>query len=223
MMKMLCLVAVVAGCYDNPPPRAPRIEAPAVVPGASLEIDSRVTQENRRVAEHERVCVNGSCDTVSVTHHQMVDVHHASATYNGQPLTYGQTLMLADPTFVQDQKRMAELTASCERAAIPRELGEALFLVGDIGIIEGGATSDGSIKEPWFAAGIAAVAAGITSYALGKYVFGGQDCAEASELYLKRSGQFGSADEKDVEDSTADEVETIAKDFNARMHATAHE
>ena len=83
------------------------------------------------------------------------------------------------------------------------------------------ATSDGSIKEPWFALGVGAIVGGIASYALGKYVFGGQDCAPAKEIFDRRSGQFSSSDEKDVEGSDVDEIESVAKDFNARFCATA--
>jgi len=221
MTKTLCLLALLAGCYDNPPPRVPHVDAPAIVPGATLDVESSVTAERRRVTDHEAVCVGGHCDTVSVTSHQVVDIHHASATYNGIPLTYGQALALADPTFLKDQDEMARLTKSCERAAVPKLVGEVLFLAGDLGVIQGAATSDGSINEPWFALGVGAIVGGIASYALGKYVFGGQDCAPAKEIFDRRSGEFSSADAKDVEGSDADEIESVAKDFNARLRATA--
>ncbi|MEO8554395.1 MAG: hypothetical protein ABI678_30680 [Kofleriaceae bacterium] len=217
MSKTLCLLAILAGCYDHPPPRVPRIDAPTLVPGAVLEVDSRVTAERRRVTDRERVCVGGSCDTVSVTSHAVLDIHHASATYNGQAVTFGQIAALSDPTYTTDWKRLDELTDHCEHAAKPKLLGETLFSLGILGVVLGAGTTDGSIKEPYFAAGIAGLAGGIAAYALGKYVFGGQDCGEAQEIYDRRRGQYSVVKEQDVEGASADELETLAKDFNARM------
>ncbi len=214
--RFAVLAVLLAGCYETPPPKVPRPELPAIVPGAELEVDSKVTEEKRRVTNHDRVCIGSDCSTVSVTSRENVNVHHAAATYNGSPVTFGQAQALGDPTYLKDLSRMQELGAHCSHASVPKYVGEALFMVGGLLVVEGGGTSDGSFKEPYFGAGIAAMAGGVVAYALGKYAFGGQDCAEAQEIYDRRRAEWRSQDERDVEDSLADQLETVAKDFNNR-------
>ena len=219
--RLAVLSFLFAGCYELPPPKVPRPELPPIVAGATLEVDSRHTTERRPVTSHDRVCVGADCSTVSVTSSERVDVHRASATYNGTPVTLGQAQALGDPSYLEDLQAMQDLTATCNHAKVPKYIGEALFFAGTLLLINGAGTSDGSTKEPYFGLGIAGMAGGIVSYALGKYVFGGQACSEAQEIYDRRRDEWTSQGDRDVEGSLAHELETVANTFNQRAHPTA--
>ncbi len=221
LITRLAAFLALTGCYELPPPKVPRPELPPIVAGATLEVDARDTTERRPVTSRERVCVGSDCSTVSVTSNERVNVHRASATYNGSPVTLGQAQALGDPTYLRDLQRMQDLTGTCDHAKVPKYLGEALFTVGTLLIINGAGTSDGSIKEPYFGLGIAGMAGGIVSYALGKYVFGGQACDEALSIYQARRAEWQSQGDRDVEGSLANELETVANTFNQHAHPTA--
>ncbi|CAN5228855.1 hypothetical protein BH11MYX1_BH11MYX1_55440 [soil metagenome] len=221
-LRFASLWIALAGCYENPPPAVPRPQLPELVPGAALEVESHTNEENRQMTKHDRVCVGSDCSTVSVTSTERVNVHHAAASYGGAPITLGQAQALGDPTYLRDLARMDELRASCRHATVPKYLGEALLTIGGLLIVQGSATSDGSVDKPYVIAGAAGMVGGIVSYALGKYALGGQDCEGAREIYQSRRAEWASQDQRDVENSLADQLETVARDFN-RQAKTAQQ
>lgn len=216
-MRALVLLVLV-GCYEAPPPKVPRVEPATVAPGAPIEIDAATSTERRNVTDRDRVCVGSDCSTVSVTSKQNVRVRHAEASYNGAKLTYGQVATLADPSFTVDWERMTKLSAHCEHATGARTVAGYLSLAGILGIVLGAGTTDGSIKEPYFAVGVGAMAGAIAAYALGKYALGGQDCEEARDLYTKRRDQWRNAGETYVEGSEAFDMEKLVETYNAKQH-----
>lgn len=215
-MRALVLVLLV-GCYEAPPPRVPRVEPAQLAPGTAIDIDAATTTERRNVTDHDRVCVGSSCDTVSVTSKQDVRVHHAEASYNGAKLTFGQVAMVADPTFTSDWERMEQLRSHCEHATGARTVAGYLSLAGMLGIVLGAGTTDGSIKEPYFAVGIGAVVGAIGVYALGKYALGGQDCEEARDIYHRRRDQWEGADKSYFEGAQARDLEKLVETYNAKI------
>jgi hypothetical protein len=221
MVKLLLAVSVLSACYDNPPPQIPRPQPPAVIDGATLDVESRVVTERRPVTKRDHVCVrtNGhsSCSDVSVTSREPVRVTHATATYGGAPLTVHEALGLADPTYVPDWTRMDKLAANCRHASVPKYVGGILTLAGMLLVIQGTGTSDGSVNMPYAIGGGAALAGGLAAYALGKYALGGQDCAEANEIYQRHRAQYSAAGDTDVEDDLASELDIVARRFNAHL------
>jgi len=218
-MKLISFFAfclALAACYGDPPPAFPRPVLPQVVPGAALDVESQERDELRPVTSHDRVCVGGDCSTVSVTSHEHVTVKHAQASYGGQRLSFGQAQALADPSYLADYDHMTALAASCRHAAIPKYVGEILT-TGGILLAADGAGDSGNYTNPYAIAGMAAVAGGLVAYALGKYALGGQDCEPANDIFEARRAQWRSADDADVEDDLADELERIASQFNARQ------
>ena len=215
---LICIAATA--CYGNPPPRIPRPDVPQVVPGAALDVESHDEDEMRPVTSRDRVCVGSDCSTVSVTHREHVSVKHASATYAGAPLTFGQAQALGDPTYLDDYDHMTKLADSCRRAAVPKYAGDILGTAGMLLVINGSGTT-GDTNVPMTVAGSAAIAAGIAAYALGMFALGGQDCAPATEIFERRRSQWRAAGDRDVEDSNADELEAVVKQFNARMATSA--
>jgi hypothetical protein len=213
--RLVCVLLLVAGCYDVPPPRVPQPDVPAFVPGATIDVETRSVEEMRRVRSHDEVCSGGSCSDISTSHTEPVTVKHATATYGGNKVTFGQAEALADPTYVADWQHMEQLSANCRHAAIPKYAGEVLTTVGLLLFVDGTATSDGSIQPLPTALGAVGLAAGIASYALGKYVFGGQDCAEATAIYGKHS--WDAAGTVDVEDELADELQSVVVNFNQKV------
>jgi hypothetical protein len=219
-MKLVIASLCLAACYDNPPPNVPRPQLPQVVPGAALDVESHDEDEMRPVTSHDRVCVGIDCSTVSVTHKEHVTVKHASATYGDAKLTLGQAEALGDPTYLTDYDQMTKLAASCQHAAIPKYAGDILATVGMLLIIDGAGTT-GAANMPYVYAGGAALAGGIAAYALGLFALGGQDCAPANEIFERHRAEFRAADSNDVEDDLADELERVAKEFNARQAKTS--
>jgi len=217
MRNLIVLCVALTACYDNPPPQIPRPQLPPVVDGATLDVESRVESERRPVTHRDHVCVDHSCSDVSVTSRENVSVTHATASYGGKPLTLDEALSIGDPTYVSDWTKMDNLAASCRHASVPKYIGEVLTTGGMLLFINGTATSDGSVNMPYAIGGGAAIVGGLVSYALGKYALGGQDCAEANEIFERRRAQYRAAKDTDVEDDLAEELQTIAHQFNAKL------
>src|SRR6185312_2849039 len=117
---ILAISILATACYGNPPPAIPRPDVPQVVPGASLDVDSRTEDEMRPVTHRNRVCSGVDCSTISVTSDEHVTVKHAKVTYGGRPLTLGQAEAIGDPAYLSDYDKMTRLAASCRHASIPK-------------------------------------------------------------------------------------------------------
>src|SRR5690606_37556083 len=89
----------------------------------------------------------------------------SAATYGGQPITFGQLKVMADPEYDRKVERLAELARTCKRADVPRYVGIGLLLGGFVAAVAG--------KEgPLGTAGKFAMLGGAGSYALGYVALG---------------------------------------------------
>lgn len=207
----------LVGCYTPPPPQVPHVEAPKLEPGVAIELDAATSTERRNVTDSDRVCVGSSCSNVSVTSKQNVRVHHAEASFAGQPLTLGQVAIVADPSYTSDLARLDALSATCKHGFYWEVGGQAGV---SIGMIVAASTSNESGKATtgnYVGAGIAA--AGLVTWALGRFVFGGQACGEANDLYHARRHQYENADKSYFEGDRARDLEKLVEQYNAKLPA----
>lgn len=210
-----CFFVLVAACYTTPPPQVPHVEAPKLEPGVAIDIDAATTTERRNVTDSDRVCVGSDCSNVSVTTKQNVRVHHAAASFAGQPLTLGQIALATDPTYATDLARLDALSAKCKHGFYYEVGGQTVV---SLGMIVAATTSNESGKPTtgnYFGAGIAAV--GLVTWALGRFVFGGQDCDEAHDLYHARRHQYENADKSYLEGERARDLEKLVEQYNAKL------
>jgi hypothetical protein len=216
-VPVLVFALIFTACYDAPPPRVPRPELPPMQQGASILVDTREKLELRK--RGEEACSTGAggrIDCVKYKVNEPVMVTHARATYNGRSLTLGQAQGLTDPEYLQDIDAIANHIEGCKRAKIPRIAGELFWLVGSIVFVDAYANNSSQPDKTLAVTGGALIGAGLVSYALGKYVLGGQHCEAANDLYRSRENQFRDRDDTDVTGRNAAILEEAAKRFNAK-------
>lgn len=214
------LAFILVGCYTTPPPHVPHVEAPKLEPGVAIDVDAATSTERRNVTDSDRVCVGSDCSYVSVTSKQNVRVHHAEASIGGQKLTLGQVAIAADPTYTRDLARLDALSATCSHGFYWEIGGQSVV---SLGMIVGAATSNESGRATtgnYFGAGIAA--AGLVTWALGRFVLGGQACEEANELYHARRHQYENADKSYLEGERARDLEKLVEQYNASQQQAAN-
>ena len=203
--------AALAGCYTAAPPAAPHVPLPRTVNGASIDVSSVSKTTLEQVEKTARTCAQNNAADCVETHYSVTEPvtrTKTKATYAGEPINYAQFLVMTNPNYDKQATELDDLTHKCHRANLPRYLG--------IGLIIGGFVADAIVKRtPGEILAFGGAAAGITSYALGYYTFGGRDCNRANELaqHVDMSNQMP----KMVVDGNeeADEMKTLAEKFNA--------
>ena len=217
-MRHLLAVVTLAGCYTPPPPRVPHVEPPKLEAGVAIDVDAATSTERRNVTDSDRVCVGSDCSSVSVTSKQNVRVHHAEASFAGQALTLGQIAIVADPGYLPDLAKLDALSATCKHGFYWEVGGQGAL---SIGMIVAASTSDQSggkvTTGNYIGAGIAA--AGLVTWALGRFVFGGQACGEANDLYHARRHVYENADKSYLEGDRARDLEKLVEQYNAKLPA----
>lgn len=215
-MRLSVAFITLVGCYTTPPPQVPHVAAPALEPGVAIDVEAATSTERRNVTDSDRVCVGSDCSTVSVTSKQNVRVHHAEASVAGQALTLGQVAIAADPTYASDLVKLDALSATCKHGFYWEIGGQSGVTLGMIVAASTSDQSSGKVTTGnYIGAGIAA--AGLVTWALGRFVFGGQDCAEANEIYHARRHVYENADKSYLEGDRARDLEKLVEQYNAKL------
>ena len=203
-------ISGLAGCYTAAPPEAPHVPLPRTVDGASIDVSSVSKTTLETIDKTARTCAqNNGADCVE-THYSVTEPvtrTKTTATYAGEPINYGQFLVMTNPKYDKQAAELAELTHKCHVANLPRYLG--------ISLIIGGFVADAIVqKTPGAILAVGGAAAGITSYALGYYSFGGRECNQANELaqHVDMSNRMPLLVVDGNEE--ADEMKTLAEKFN---------
>lgn len=223
-MKSVALIAVpfVAACYGAAPPKPAHVQLPMLESDAQINVFSESTTEIENVTKQSRTCPDhptedNQCVTTNYTVAEPVTRTKTTATYANQPINYGQFKVLTDSHYDEKLARLDDLAHKCQRANIPRYTGIGLIVGGLVGGLIAGGAGAGAGTEYLLMYGGAG--AGLVSYALGYFAFGGRDCVEARGLY----NEVNVADQTETQVSGGDaavEMKTLAEQFNS-MHGMA--
>ncbi len=215
-MKSVALIPFVAACYGAAPPKPAHVQLPMLQSDAEIGVFSESTTTVENVTKQSRTCPDhptedNQCVTTNYTVAEPVTHTTTTATYGTEPINYGQFKVITDPHYDEKLARLDDLAHKCERANIPRYAGIGLMVGGLIGgLIAGVAGSPtGEYALMYGGAG-----AGLASYALGYFAFGGRDCVEARGLY-NEVDLAGRTDTTVYGGDTAVEMKTLADQFNA--------
>ena len=220
------LLVLAAGCYGHGPHgRPPAIPLPELRTGAGIEVSTERVTTIEDVPKTSETCPQGQttggpdCIVTHYTEREPVEHVTTTATYDGEPINYGQFRVLTDPDRDAKLARLDDLARKCRRADKARWVGMISSLAGvtafTIGMPYG--------SKPTVIAGEVAMLAGLTSYAVGYYALGGRQCNEANDLYreLDVSDETGFTEAYGEDYATT--MKELADEFNARAEATARE
>ncbi len=215
---VLGFVAQLAGCYVMKlPPSVPKVDRPTIAKDSFLELETGRANETRYYTENSKHCHKGDCIDVKTDRRKNVRVKVAAATLDGNPISIGQVAAAASPEYVSDTEKLRPLTSSCKRGRIVM-MGGGVFLTAAYFLLQAGFRKD----EPNRAAaigGVAALGAGVTGMALGRFAFGGQHCNEAEKLYSKWATVYYSPDATTVKKGSAEMLELLVDKFNRDREA----
>jgi hypothetical protein len=213
----LVVIASLTACYGSAPPPPTKIPLPSLVDGEEIRVTSQDITKIEQVTHEAKSCNEATpdpqhCTKTTYTEAEPVTRTHTTASYGGQPINYAQLRVLGDPQYDAKLAQLEELSHVCRRANIPRYVGLAAIL-GGIVVAQIGSSPKNS-NYPVEFAGFAAIAGGITSYAIGYYTMGGRECREARALYEEL--EVGNKTWSDVIGSGyAEEMKALAEKFNA--------
>lgn len=213
-VALACLSLSLAACYGAAPPKPPRIPLPPPVQGAQISVFSEDRTAFETVEKQASTCPAGvaeghpSCTVTRYTVKEPVTRTHTTATYDNQPISYGQFHVMTDPQYDQKLARLDHLSHTCKRANVPRYAGMGLFLAG---LVAGPLVGDTAGKAMFWGG----LAGGTASYALGYFAFGGRDCNEARAIYRDVDVTGTESEMTVVGSGIAAEMAELAAQFNA--------
>lgn len=214
-----CIAVSLAACYGAAPPKPPVVPLPPMEEGAELQVHSAQSTDMEEVPHTARTCASdGTCINTEYTTTEPVTHTNTSATYNDQPISYAQFVVMTDPKWDEKLAELDDLAKRCRRANIPRYIGIGLFAAGLAGGIIANAAG-----APSAAYGVMYGAAGLgaVSYATGYYGFGGRQCVEARAMFneMNLAGAMTANTVGGAE--RAVEMQTLAEQFNAAHRRSA--
>lgn len=218
LVQLVLLVSfsvLATACYGAAPPRPARLTLPPLSEDAQLVVHSQTRTTIERVPKESSTCPAGHApgsQACTITRYEVAEPvtrTNTRATYNGEPITYGQFKVMTDPQYDTKLATLAELSHKCRRANVPRYAGVGLLLGGAAAFIFS------SYSEALPIVGTAALIGGGASYAFGYFGFGGRQCNQARSLY-REVDMTEERDWKSVQGAGyATEMQTLADQFNA--------
>jgi hypothetical protein len=215
-VKLLAAASLLVGCYGSAPPRPARIQTPQITADGEVEVFSETTTTMEKVPKEIEHCPSGvskghpSCSKSYTDVVEPVTRTVSRASYNGEPITYGQFLVMTDAAYDTKLVELERLSKICKNGNVPRYAGIA-FVLG--GLIGGAVTKR---TEVYYGG----LAAGGLSYGIGYFAYGGRQCNEAAAIYrnVDMSVRGGMTDVRGG--AAAIEMKTLAEQFNARHRRT---
>ena len=210
----------LAACYGSAPPRPPRVPLPPIEAGAELVVQSETRTTIENVPRTATSCPAGvgegdpSCVVTRYTEAAPVTHTTTTAAIGETPLTYAQFRVLTDPQWDAKLARLDELSHRCERANVPRYAGLGLLAVA---LLVGPTIATKGDRDVGAAITYGGVAAGIASYAIGYFAYGGRDSNEAQSLFTYLDTRDQMAWTSVDGDDTAAEMKALADRFNASL------
>ena len=219
-MKTLSVIVpallVTIGCYGAAPPRPMNVSLPTLSDGSEIRVRSVTKTTIERVQKQASTCPAGhaegspACTITRYEASEPVTRTTTTASYGGEPITYGQFKVMTDPQYDKKLERLADLSHACKRANIPRYAGMGLMLGG---LITGIAVGDTAGKAILYSG----LGAGAASYTLGLFAFGGRQCNQARTIYnevdMREESTWTSLQGRDY----ATEMQALADQFNSRV------
>jgi hypothetical protein len=216
---LLLTLSMAVGCYGSAPPRPARVPLPQLTPDGQVDVYSETTTTMERVPKTASTCPAGhaegspQCTVTRYTVTEPVTRTTSTASYNGEPITYGQFLVITDQRYDAKLSELEKLSHYCRRANIPRYAGMGLMLGG---LIAGSAMRNSTGQALMYGG----LGAGGGSYAIGYFAYGGRQCNEARALY--RQVDMSDRNVTTVGGSVrATEMKVLADQFNARSRVTS--
>jgi hypothetical protein len=226
-MKLLSIATLaLAACYGAAPPRPTQISLPPLRADAEIAVHSDSQTVVEKVQKTATSCPQGhgpgdpACVVTHYTAAEPVTHTTTTASYGGEPISYGQFKVMTDARWDAKLAELADLSRRCERANIPRYAGIGAVVAG---LVAGEIVAQTSAKQYGGVVALVGAGGGMASYALGFFVFGGADCVEAQDLYR----YLDVTDEATMNEvhgqRVASEMKALAEQFNAARsgHASA--
>jgi hypothetical protein len=210
-MEVTLLSVLLIGCYGAAPSKPALVPLPSLIPGAQIEVRSETTTAIENVSHSARSCPEdgSTCSIVRYTVPESVTRTTTTARYAGQPISYGQFLVMTDPNYGQKLSELEELSAHCRRANIPRYAGLASalggYFVGELAV-------KGDTGRTILYGG-AVVGAGL--FTLGYLFFGGRDCNAANNLFHHVDMTYQLTEHVMEGDEYPEKMKSLADQFNA--------
>jgi hypothetical protein len=212
-LALAWVAAQLAGCFVfSMPPSVPKVKQPTLAPDVFLEANARSVNQRSSRRETSTYCSSGSCTDISTRVPTTIQVRVASPTVNGNPISIGEVAAAASPEYVSDTQSAREMTSKCKRGRIIMTAG-GLGLTAAYFLLQMGYRSDEPNKGAAIG-GWAALGGGLAGIAGGHFVFGGQYCNDAKEIYRKWSPIYEDPGATKVESDRAELVEVLVDKFN---------
>jgi len=216
----LACAALVAsvGCYGAAPPTPVTVPLPEIAAGVPIEVHTESDTQFENVEKKSVTCpqghVEGSPACIVTRYHVREPVTRTDTTarYGDTPLNMAQFRVMTDPDYDKKRAELAAHSAACQGANVPRWIGAGAALAGVVLFAAG--QSNRAVSTT----GLVLLGGGAGSYAAGYYVFGGRRCHEAERLYRQLDLRTSLELTSDSGAARADEMKTLADDFN-RRHA----
>jgi hypothetical protein len=218
MKSPAVILVLVTACYGSAPGKPPQVPVPPLADGTDIAVSSQTKTAIEQVPHEAWSCPAGHyhpdplCTRSDYTEAEPVTRTTTTATYGDQPISYAQFVAMTDAKRGEKLAELDELEHKCHRANVPRYIGIVSMLGGLVaGAIVGEITHDSTGQ---IIAG-AGLGVGATSYTLGYFAFGGNDCVAAREQYreldLSEQMSWTSVQGRDY----ANEMRQAAAQFNA--------
>jgi hypothetical protein len=222
VMTLTLIAAASLGCYGAAPGPLPRVTLPDPRP-SHLQVDTDVQRRTRTVQRESVTCPSGhspgspSCVVTTYADTEAFTTAVSQVRTPQAVLNHAQFKILTDPDWNQKVEQYDSLSSACQQANVPRWIGTGLAVAGTLALSWGYQGQSTSLVY----GGLAGVGAGMTSYALGYFSFGGRSCEPARvmfhELNLSREQQMLEV----LGQEAAEEMKARAESYNARMEGAA--
>jgi hypothetical protein len=221
-MKMLVLSfisSLTIGCYGSAPPRPAPVRLPQLTADGQVEVFSETKTTIENIQKKATTCPSGvaeghpSCEVTRYTVAEPVTRTNSRASYNGEPISYGQFLVITDNKYDSKLTELEKLSHYCRRANVPRYAGMALMLGGLVA---------GSVMQSstGYAVMYGGIGAGGAAYGIGYFAYGGRQCNEARALF--REVDMSNRGTMDVRGgAAATEMQVLAEQFNSRLRVNS--
>jgi hypothetical protein len=222
LLLALSIATLTAACYGSAPPAAPKIPLPDLSDEAVISVHTEVETKMESVPKEDWTCPanvsqgDPSCVVTRYTAVEPVTRTNTTATYGNEPINVAQFKVLTDPEYDRKVARLDRLRQRCRRANVPRWIGMGLAIGGTAGIIFGQSNKAVAIT------GTVALGAGITSYAVGYFAYGGRDCNEANRLHASIDYREAMEWPSTWGPENAEEWKVLSEQFNARRERSAN-
>jgi hypothetical protein len=214
----ICL-SIVTGCYGAAPPKPSTIHLPDMSNGGEIVVASETKTTMETVTRTATSCPAGVAEghpSCTVTRYPVVEPvtrTTSRASYNGERINFAQFQVMTDPQYDAKLAQLDDLSHKCKRANVPRYVGLSMVIGGLV--LAGIGQSKESTAVVW--TGWGTVLGGGVSYGFGYFGFGGRECNQARALYTQVEHGGDTGVDTVYGRATAEEMQDLAAQFNARM------